>query len=163
MTVDRRPAPLSRWLSAITGVFPVVMSGFYSWPALVVGATGVFILWAGLLRGRTSTITTGAFGLFLGPVIAGTQGAPVVTTLASIVLTVVAWETGGNAVSIGKQLGRSAETVRIEVVHTGASLAVGVVTAGIGYAIYWFGADDQPLAAVIFLLLGAVLLIETLD
>lgn len=162
-TVDRRPAGLSSWVSALAGSFAFVMIGFYSWPALVIGAIGVIVLWAGLVRGTISTVTTGAFGLFIAAVIAGTQSAPLLPTLASIVLTVVAWDTGGNAISIGEQLGRSADTIRIEVVHGFASLTVGTVTAGVGYAIYRFSAGGQPVAAVVFLLLGAVLLIATLD
>lgn len=161
--IDRRPAGLSRGLSAFTGSFALVMSGFYSWPALIVGTMGIIILWAGLARGTNSTVTTGAFGLFLAAVIAGAQNAPISPILASVVLVVVAWDTGSNAISVGEQLGRSTNTIRIEIVHILASITVGVVTASVGYAIYWFGAGGQPATAVVFLLLGAILLIATLD
>lgn len=161
--VNRRPARISRWLSGFAGVLALVMSGFYSWPALLVGALGAVILYAGLLRGMTGAVTTGAFGLFIAAILAGVQRAPVLPVLTSVTLAVVAWDIGGNAISIGEQLGRDAETTRIEIVHSVASLTVGVVTAGIGYAIYWVGTGGQPVAAVVFLVLGAVLLIATLD
>lgn len=161
--VDRRPARISRWLAGFAGVLALVMSGFYSWSALLVGALGAVILCAGLLRGVVGAVTTGAFGLFIAAILAGVQRAPVLPVLTSITLAVVAWDIGGNAISIGEQLGRDAETTRIEIVHSVASLTVGVVTAGIGYAIYWFGTGGQPVAAVVFLVLGAVLLIATLD
>jgi len=163
MAVDHGPAQFGSWVAALAGGLAFVMSGFYSWPALIVGAIGLVLLWAGLVRGSTATVTTGAFGVFLAAIIAGSQSAPIIPVLASIVFAVVAWDTGGNAISIGKQLGRSANTMRVEVVHIGASFAVGLLTAGIGYAIYVFGTGGQPVAAVVFLLLGAVLLIATLD
>lgn len=162
-TVDRRPARISRWIAGFASSLALVMCGFYSWPALVVGAIGVVVLWAGLLRGTNAAVTTGSFGLFAAAVVAGAQSAPVLPVLASVVLVVVAWDTGGNAISIGEQVGRDAETTRIELAHGLATLAVGVVTGGVGYAIYWFGSGGQPVAAVVFLLLGAVLLVATLD
>ncbi len=163
MTVDRRPTALGRWISGFAGVVTLVTSGFYSWPALGVGAVGVVVLWGGLLRGARSLVTAGAFGLFVASVLAGVQGAPIVPVLASVVLAVVAWDAGGNAISIGEQLGRSAETARIEIVHSSSTLAVGVVTGGVGFGLYRFGTGGQPVAAVVFLLLGAVLLVATLD
>lgn len=161
--VDRGPAALSRSLSAFAGVLGLVTSGFYSWIGLSIGVVGLVVLTVGLVRGETPVVTVGSFGLFLGAVVTGAQGAPVAPVLAGVVLAVVAWDVGGNAISIGQQLGRSADTVRIELLHAGASLAVGTLSAGIGYGVYWFGASGQPVPAVVFLLLGAVLLIATLD
>ncbi|MFB6228779.1 MAG: hypothetical protein ABEH88_09515 [Halobacteriales archaeon] len=163
MTVDRRPASLGRGISAFAGSVALVTGGFYSWPALVLGAAGTLVLWAGLLRGTRSMVTTGAFGLFVAAMIAGAQAAPIVPVLASVVLTVVAWDAGSNAISVGEQLGRSADTTRIEAVHGAATLAVGTLTAAVGYAVYRFATGGQPVAAVAFLLLGAVLLVATLD
>lgn len=139
------------------------MGGFYSWPALVLGAAGVLVLWVGLLRGTRSAVTTGALGLFVASVVAGARAAPIVPVLTGVVLAVVAWDTGTNAISIGEQLGRSADTTRIEVIHGTATIAVGALTAAVGYAIYRFGAGGQPVAAVVFFLVGAVLLVAALD
>ena len=163
MNVDRRPASLGRGMSAFAGSVALVTSGFYSWPALALGTAGALVLWAGLLRGTRSMVTIGAFGLFVASVIAGAQAAPIVPVLTSVVLAVVAWDAGSNAISIGEQLGRSADTTRIEVVHGAATLATGTLTAGLGYAIYRFATGGQPVAAVAFLLLGTVLLVATLD
>lgn len=162
-TIDRGPTRFSRWVAAFAGGLAFVTTGFYSWIALAVGSVGLVVLWIGLARGRTALVTGGAFGLFLAAIVAGAQGAPVGPVLAGVVLGVVAWDTGGNAIGIGEQLGRSADTTRIEVLHAGASLVVGAFTAGIGYGVYRFGSAGQPVAAVTFLLIGAVLLIATLD
>ena len=107
-------------------------------------------------------VTIGAFGLFVGGIIAGIQSAPVVPVLISVTFSVLAWDVGGSAISIGKQLGRDADTRRIEAVHMTASGAVGMVTAGVGYGLYQTGAGEQSVAALVFLLIAAVLLVEAL-
>lgn len=161
--VDRGPATTSRWLSAFAGLLALVTGGFYSWIGLAVGAVGLVVLVGGLARGTNRYVSSGAFGLFLAAVVAGTQGAPVPSVLAGVVLSVVAWDVGGNALGLGRQLGRDAKTRRIELLHAAASLTVGVVTASIGYGVYWFSAGGQPAGAVVLLVLGAVLLVATLD
>lgn len=161
--VDRRPARLSAWVAAFASSLAFVASAFYSWPALAVGALGLVVLWGGLLARTLAAVTIGAFALFVAAVVAGAQHAPVLPVVVSVSLAVVAWDAGGNAISVGEQLGREANTARVEAVHSLASLAVGAATAGVGYAVYSFGTGGQPVAAVAFLLLGAVLLIATLD
>jgi hypothetical protein len=161
--IDRRPTDLGRGLSAASASFAVVLSGYHSWLALGVGAIGFAILVAGLLRGSTSNVTTGSFGLFVSTVTAGATNAPILPTLASVVLVVLAWDSGCTSISLGQQLGRATETKRIELFHGLGTVGTGTVTAGIGYAIYWFVAGGRPVGAVVFLTLGAVLLIATLD
>ncbi|MUW14039.1 hypothetical protein GJ633_04720 [Halorubrum sp. CBA1125] len=138
-------------------------SGFYSWGALVAGTLGLLLLLSGLVRGSNAAVTVGAFGLFLGGVTAGVQSAPTVPVLVSVTFAVLAWDAGGNAISIGRQLGREADTIRIEVTHVAASGLVGVVTVGLGYGLYRTGTGEQPVAALVFSVLAAVLLIEALD
>ncbi|MFB6140628.1 MAG: hypothetical protein ABEJ26_09370 [Halosimplex sp.] len=138
-------------------------SGFYSWPALAVGTLGAILLAVGLVRGADAAVSLGAFGLFGAGLVAGVRGAPVVPVLVSVAFAVLAWDTGGNAISIGKQLGREADTTRVEAVHVAASGVVGAVTAGLGYGIYRAGTGEQPVAALVFSLVAAVLLVEALD
>lgn len=161
-TIDRGPTRVGRWTSAVAGVVAFVTSGFYSWSALAVGTIGLGLLLVGVVRGAKGAVTTGAFGLLVAGVLAGSAGAPVPPILASVVFTVLAWDTGGNAIGVGEQLGRSADTARIEIVHAVGTLAVGVLTAAVGSGVYWFAAGGQPVAAVVFLLLGALLLLGTL-
>lgn len=161
--INRAPARLSRWISVSAALVAVGSSGFYSWPALAVGTLGLLLLVVGLIRGANTAVTIGAFGLFVGGIIAGVQNAPIVPVLISVTFTVLAWDVGGSAISIGKQLGREADTIRIEAVHMTASGIVGVVTAGVGYGLYQTGTGEQPVAALVFLLIAAVLLVEALD
>lgn len=161
--IQRTPARLSSWVSGSAAFVALGASGFYSWPALAVGTMGVLLLIIGLVRGANAAVTTGAFGLFVGGIIAGVQSAPVVPVLISVTFSVLAWDVGGNAISIGKQLGRDADTRRIETVHLTASGVVGVVTVGVSYGLYQTGTGEQPVTALFFLLIAAVLLVEALS
>jgi hypothetical protein len=138
-------------------------SGFYSWLGLAVGTGGLVVLGVGVARGSTGGVTLGAFAVFVGTIFAGIRGAPVLPILVSAATVVLAWDVGRNAISIGTQLGRSAETTRLEVVHVAASSGVAVITVGVGYGLYTVGTGDQPVAAVVFLLLAAVLLVAALE
>lgn len=160
--IPRAPARLSSWGSVLAAFVALGTSGFYSWPALAVGSVGLLLLAVGIVRGANSAVTLGAFGLFVGGIIAGVQSAPVVPILISVTFSVLAWDVGASAISIGNQLGRDADTRRIEAVHMTASGVVGVVTAGVGYGLYQTGTGEQPVAALVFLLIAAVLLVEAL-
>lgn len=161
--IDRSPARLSRWISFVAALVALVSSGLYSWPALATGTLGLGLLGVGLARGSTTGVTVGAFGLFVGAILAGAQGAPVVPALIGVTFAVLAWDLGGSAISIGDQLGRDADTVRLEAVHMTGSTAVGAVTAGVGFGLYQAGNGGQPVAALVFLVIAAVLLVAALD
>lgn len=160
--IDRSPARLSSWIATGAGIVAVVTSGLYSWFALACGLLGLSVVGIGLVRGSRGMVTAGAVGLFAGTLVAGAGGAPTLLIVLSVTATVVTWDVGASAISIGDQLGREADTTRIEAIHAAASISVGVVTAGIGYGIYRTTAAGQPLAALVFLLLAAVLLSSAL-
>jgi hypothetical protein len=160
--VDRSPTRLGRWASVIAGLLALVSSGFYSWPALVAGALGLVLLVVGVVRGTNRTVSVGAFGLFAGAVLAGAQGAPVIPVLASVTASVLAWDFGNHAIGLGAQLGPEADTLRLEAVHLTASTAVGAVVAAVGFGLYRTGTGEQPVAALVLLVVAAVLLVEAL-
>ncbi|MFC6904017.1 DUF7519 family protein [Halalkalicoccus tibetensis] len=161
--IDRSPAPLGRRLSLAAALVALLSSGLYSWLALALGAIGFLTLSVGLVRGTDRPVTLGAAGLASGTLAAGVEGAPAPVVLVSVVAAIVAWDVAGNALGVGRQLGREAETRRAEAVHAAASAAVGLATAGAGYGLYRAGTGEQPVAALVFLLVAAVLLLETLD
>jgi hypothetical protein len=163
VTVDRRPARPSRGLALAAGLAAVGTSGAYAPAALGVGALGLLVLAAGLVRGRDAAVTLGGAGLVVAGVVAGVRGAPPAPVLVAVTASVVAWDAGGTATSVGRQLGRAAETRRLEAVRAGASLAVGAGTAGVGYAVFRTATGGQPAAALLFALLAATLLVVALD
>jgi len=160
--VARPPARLSGAVAAGAGLLAAGVAGFYSWPALGAGAVGIGLLVAGLVRGQESAVTLGATALLAGGLAAGARGAPAGATLASVAATVVAWDVGRRAIGVGRQLGREADTRRLEVVHAAASAGVAAVTAVVGYGLFRAATGDQPAAALAFLLIAAVLLVEAL-
>ena len=160
--IERSPTRLGSLLAVGAGLVAVATSGIYSMPALAVGGAGFLLLAAGVVRGGQGTVTMGATVVFAGVVLAGVQGAPVAATLVGTVATVFAWDVAGTAITVGDQLGRAVDTSRIEVVHASTSALVGVLAATLGYGIYVTTTGGQPLVALAFLLLAAVLLLATL-
>lgn len=160
--IDRGPAQLSSVVAGCIGIISFGVSAFYSWPALGIGAVGLVLVFVGLVRGLYSTVTIGAFGLFVAAILAGIQSTAAGPVLVSVTAAVLAWDIGSNAISIGAQLGREADTRRLETVHVLASTGVGVITSSIGYGLYLTGTSDQPITALFFLLIAAFLLLESL-
>ncbi|MFC7029042.1 hypothetical protein ACFQJ5_17670 [Halomicroarcula sp. GCM10025324] len=160
--VDRGPAPLSRSVSLGVAVVAWATSGLYSWAALAVGTAGLLLLVIALLRGLRAAVPLGTFGLFIGAIAAGIQGAPVLPVLLGVTCAVLAGDIGNSSISIGNQLGRAADTTRLETVRVATSITVGVLTAGVGYGLYRSGTSGQPVVALGFLLVAAFLLVETL-
>jgi hypothetical protein len=100
--------------------------------------------------------------LLLTTVVAGMAAAPVPVTLACTVGSVVAWDVATNAVELGEQMGREADTTRAEVTHALTTAGVGVVLAAASYGLYVLSGGGQPVGAVIALLVGALALLSAL-
>ena len=162
-TIDRSPTRLGRWATTGAGVVALASVGLYSWPALAAGTLGLSLLLVGLVRGTGGLVDGGAFALFVGAVLAGAEGAPVLPVLVGVAAAVLAWDFGGTAIGVGAQLGREADTVRLEAAHLGASTAVGVTVLGVGFGLYRVGTGGQPIAALLLLVIAAVLLVEALS
>jgi hypothetical protein len=64
--------------------------------------------------------------------------------------------------SLAAQLGREADTRRVEVVHLVGSAAVAAAAATVGYGVYLTAGGGQPVAALLLLLLAGVILLVTL-
>ena len=161
--VNRAPARLSTWAATGLALLAFGTSGFYSWFALPVAVLGLLVLVLGVSRGTPSSVSTGAFGLFLGSVVAGVDGAPTISVLVGVTCVVLAWDAGRNAISVGNHLGSEASTRRVEVVHLAGSFAVGAVTIGLGYGLFLAGPGAQSISALVLLVIAAVLLVAALD
>ncbi|MGM0590815.1 MAG: DUF7519 family protein [Halobacteriota archaeon] len=161
-SVDHSPARLSAAIAAVAAFLSLASSGGYSWSGLGLGGVGFLVVAFGLLDGRRWAVTVGACGLFAGVVAAGVEGSPVVVVLVGVVATVVAWDAGHTAITVGRQLGRAADTARVEAVHATSTVLVGATTAGIGYGLFQTASSGQPPLALVLLLLAALLLASAL-
>lgn len=106
----------------------------------------------GLLKLGTALVAVGvlAAGLF--------ATVPLATLLACGAATVVAWDLGEGAVNVGEQLGRGAETRRLEAVHGAGSVLVGGVAVVAGTVVADVGSSGLPLPALALLLASVLLL-----
>lgn len=159
--LDRRPSRTGTALALLAGV---VAAGALT-PAgagFPIAAAGLAVLGVALTRGSPALLGVGATVQFVGVLVGGLAGAPPEPVLVAAAGTVVAWDVGENALTLGDQLGRAARTDRAEVVHAAASAAVAAVGSGLAYLAF-VGVDrGQPTLALVLLLLGAVLLAAAL-
>lgn len=161
--VTRAPTRLASGAAVAAGLLAVVATGPYSWLALAAGTGGVLLLVGGLVRGTVRVVTTGGFALLVGALAGGLAGAPAPATLLGAATAVLAWDAGGTAVALGEQLGREAPTRRLELVHLGGSVLAGLLASGVGFGLYRVTTGGQPVAALVFSLVAAVLLVAALD
>lgn len=161
--IDRSPAVVSTTLAVGAGVVSLLGSALGSLAGVPPAAVGLLVLGVGLVRGSRRILTAGAGLLFVGVLLAGASGAGPEPLVVGTLGAVLAWDVGENGIGVGAQLGREADTRRVELVHAASSLAVGAVTAALGYGVYLAAASGQPLTALVFLLFGAVLLVSVLD
>ena len=160
--VSRAPARFSGRAAVLAALVATVAIGVGAVPAAGLGALSIPVAGLALLRSSRRLLGVSVAFLLLGVLFAGLVGAPPESLLVAMVATVLVWDAGENAISVGEQLGREADTRRLEVVHLAAGTALATAVAGVGYAVYEVASGGQPAAAIVLLLLGAILLISTL-
>ncbi|MDY6764793.1 MAG: hypothetical protein SV377_03770 [Halobacteria archaeon] len=158
--IDRSPARMSSIFSISAGLTASVTGsvGTSNILGFAISIVGVSILALGLMRGTRRFVTVGSFIILLGLIGGSVLSSPTELLILGIASTVIAWDLGENAISIGKQLGREADTKRAEYTHAAGSILVGAASAGIGYAIYTVATGGQPIGALVFLLLAGIIL-----
>jgi hypothetical protein len=157
---DDRPSRLGGTLTLLLGAFTVaaLLSGG---PAALVGLVGLLGVTYGLFTGTERALTLGATGLFAGVVTAGAFGAPAEPLVVAAAGTVVTWDVGEQAVSLGQQVGRRAETTSAELVHAAGSVTVATTAVALAYLAFSFLGGSSVLSLVL-LLFGAVLIASVL-
>lgn len=153
----RRPTTIDGGVAAGSAVLAAATAAYGSLPAFGAALVGASLLALGLLYGRRPAVDVAALLLFVGVLAGGFAGDSVEATLVGTVACVIAWDLGQCAIDLGEQLGREADTTRLEVVHVASSVLIGVVTVGAGYALYVVAVGGQPAAALVLLLLAAAL------
>jgi len=162
--LEFEPTRVSSVVAMTAGVLAALTTVPYGGFAVPFGIAGLAFLATGLFgSGSRRWVSLGVANLFMGVIVAGGFGAATPpTVLAATVATLIAWDVGQHAITVGEQFGRTAPTRRGEVVHAASTTIVGVLSAGIAYGVYVFGTSGQPTLAVVLLFLGAVLLVWAL-
>lgn len=158
--VDHSPTKVSTVAAIAAAIVATLTSAPFALLALPLGLAGTGAIAAGLLLAEDRTwVTIGTGALFLSVLVSGGFGTPVELMLVSTIATVLAWDVGHNAISLGRQMGRHSRTRRNEVIHGATSTVVAMVAAAFGYGVYAVAGGGHPVAALATLLLGLVLLI----
>lgn len=156
--IDHAPARITSGVALVAAVATIALTGLYSWGTLVLGGLGLVTLGLGVFTSRQAAVSLGAALVFLGVVFAGIDGAPALVLLLGAVGTILAWDSASTALSLGTQLGRNAPTARLEVVRVTTTGLVGIGAVGGAYGLYTFAAGEGSLTAILFSLLGIVML-----
>lgn len=156
--IDRSATRPGSVIAVTAALIAFAAGGAFSWRGLAIAALGVVILGVGLARSRHDAVTIGAAALFAGVLVAGIQGTPTPALLVGAVATMLAFDSAGTAIDLGAQLGRSAPTHRLELVHAGGTLFVGTVAATAGWSLFQLSVGARPLTAPVLLLVAALCL-----
>lgn len=160
--IDRSPTRTSQLLAVIAASVALATAALASSTGGLVSVLGVLLLAVGVLRGSRGLVTGGSFVLFLGVLYGGLLAAPAELLIPGTMAAILAWDFGEQAINVGEQLGREADTQRLETMHAAASTAVAVAAGGLGYGIYMLGSGGQPVTALVFLLIAALALTSAL-
>lgn len=161
--ITRRPGRHSLVVSGVAGATAAATALAGGATGAAVAVVGTALLLAGVSRARHRLVDVGGLVAFLGVVIAALAEAPEPAVLVGTAAAVVAWDAGTNAVSLGRQLGREADTGRAETVHALVGGLVGLVTAGLGLVVFEIGPTRQPVTTLFVLLVAASLLVVALN
>jgi hypothetical protein len=159
----RRPDRRSAAVSGVAGSFVVAASVAGGPLPTALAVAGVACLLAGVWLGRVRVVDGGSLVAFAGVVGAALQGAGPLAVLFGVVAAVAAWDSGTNAVVLSEQVGRGADTDRVEVLHALYGAAVGVAGGVVGFLLFQFGPTRRPVTTLFVLLLAAAILVVALN
>lgn len=130
---------------------------------LIPSLVGLFVLLIGLApirRGFERPLVAGGAALLFGGVVTGgvvQNTGPLALFIAGIA-TVFAWDLSEQSISLGRQVGRGAETLRAELAHGVGTLAAGVCVFFVAASIHRLGIDGLPLGGFLALLVAGFVL-----
>jgi len=160
--VDRRPTRPGTVISLAVAVLAATLLGVLMAPSIGLSLPGIVLLGAGLRYGCERLVTGGGLALFAGALVAGIGAAGVGTVLIGGALSVVSWDIAVNAIELGEQVGREAETRSAELSHAAGTVSVAFGTAVVAYALYAGVDGGRPIVSVVLLTVAAVLLASAL-
>jgi hypothetical protein len=122
---------------------------------LATAALGWLLLAAALAARSRTAASLGLAALWTATVFLALAGGAVETVGVSLGAAVLSWDAAGRALALGRQLTTAASTARVEAVHALATVAVGLGSLGVAYAV--FAVSSWRLAAVAVVAVGLAL------
>lgn len=160
--IDRAPVGLSSVLAIAASAIAAVAASEGNTAGGALAGLGVVLIALGVLRGSRGAVHAAGLALLGGIVLGGSGDASELWILVATVAAVLAWDVGQNAIGLGEQLGRNADTARAELAHAAGTVTVGASTAGLAYVLYLFAGTNQPLSAIVVLLVAVAFLLGVL-
>jgi hypothetical protein len=152
------PPRLSQGIALAAMLVGIVLTAPFTALSVLFGISGAVIVAAGILYSHsTGWLTLGTGIALLGAVTAGAYGAvPVEFMLIGVTTLIVAWDVGQHGISLGRQIGRQADTRRAELVHAASTVLVIGVFSALAYLVHLSGLRDRPAPAVAVVIIGIV-------
>lgn len=160
--VTRRPTRSGSTITVVAATVATLSTVAGGATAVALAAIGLSLIGFSLLGARQQLLDLGALVLFVGIALGAIRGAAVLWVLLGTVAVVLAWDAGGTAMSMGRQLGQEVSTVRAELMRTVVGAGVGLVAVGIGYVMYRTASGGQPVGALVVMLLALVFIVSGL-
>lgn len=160
VVIDHAPPRLSQIVASGAGLVGAGLTAPFALLALPFGLAGVVMVATSLFVAESRRwLSVGVALIFAGTLISGAFGAvQPELMLLSVTSTILAWDIGHQAFSLGDQLGRNTPTRRLEITHMATSaVALGVVSF-VAYFVFLFSGDGRPAPAVALLVLGIVVM-----
>lgn len=101
-----------------------------------------FALHVGYLSRETTGYSIAGGGLFVATVFAATIDVPTWLVFGGIVATLFVWDAGRFAKTLGREVGRAADTRSTELTHAGGTLFVGVLGVVAAFGVLTFISGD---------------------
>lgn len=160
--ISRLPSLHSGVVAAATVSVVTLALGFYAAIAVPFGVLALCAAAVAVVRGWRRAAVWAGILLFGGVVAAAVENAPTPVVLVGAGGAVVVWDLLDNAIGLGEQLGREADTRRTEVVHAAGSVALAFAVSAGSYGLYSLAGGEKPLSALVFLLVAVVALTSVL-
>ncbi|WP_123534377.1 DUF7519 family protein [Halosimplex salinum] len=158
--VTHSPARFSSSVAVAAALVAVVVTGLLAPVAALVGLFGLAGVAGGLFVFESERLTAIGTGIvFVGVIVSGFFADVPEFLLFASLATIISFDLGSNAFSVGRQLSDQTETQRGESVHAAATIFVGVVAAGLSYGIFLVPLGALTIPALALLLLSALFLI----
>ena len=155
---DARPPSVAVLPATLAAAVSVLAVAAGSTVGLMLSGPGAAAVVFGARSGNRRFVTLGGGLAFVGAVLGGATGMPLLLAMIAGVGAIVAYDTGEHAVSLGVDVGTRAGATQSVLVHAAASVVVASLVGGISYAIYVFGPGSLPVTGLLALLTAGVLL-----
>lgn len=161
--IDERPPVAAVVTAVVVALAATLFLASANLTAAVAAAIAIPCFVISGYTGSRRALAAGSGALVLAVVMVGVAGGSPDVVVASAVLAVVAWDVLDHGISLGEHVGRAARSHRSLLVHSGATLLVGVLLAGAGLIALAVIPGGWPIMALVFAVIAGVFALVALD